>query len=69
MNGVKEALKVKMAEGGIRITEEDPLNALIDVMTLWIKENNAALSADLEKREEALRRLRELTLGQKAAVQ
>ncbi len=34
-----------------------------------LQENNAALSADLEKREEALRRLRELTLGQKAAVQ
>jgi hypothetical protein len=28
---------------------------------------NAALSADLEKREEALKRLRELTLGQPEA--
>ena len=34
-----------------------------------LQKNNAVLSADLEKREEALRRLRELTLGQKAAVQ
>ncbi len=49
MNGVKEALKVKMAEGGIRITEEDPLNTIIDVITLWIKQNNAALIADLKK--------------------
>jgi len=49
MNGVKEALKVKMAERGIRITEEDPLNTIIDVITLWIQENNAALIAGLKK--------------------
>jgi len=34
-----------------------------------LQKSNAALSADLQKREEALRRLRELTLGHKAAVQ
>lgn len=32
-----------------------------------LSEQNAALSADLEKREEALKRLRELTLGQPEA--
>jgi TolA-binding protein len=32
-----------------------------------LKANNAALKDDLEKREEALKRLRDLTLGQKAA--
>jgi len=32
-----------------------------------LKANNSALKDDLEKREEALKRLRDLTLGQKAA--
>lgn len=45
--------------------------AAFDVMQQSIRElrsDNAQLAADLEKREEALRRLRELTLGQKGAT-
>lgn len=34
-----------------------------------LQKSNATLSQDLEKREDALRRLRKLTLGQKATVQ
>jgi hypothetical protein len=45
--------------------------AAFDVMHQSIRElrsDNAQLTADLEKREDALRRLRELTLGQKGAT-
>ena len=34
-----------------------------------LKKSNASLQEDLEKREEAIKRLRELTLGQKGAAQ
>ena len=50
MNDIKKVLKIKAAEKGIRVTDDDPINLLIDVITLWIKENNNALIADLIKR-------------------
>lgn len=67
-------LQKKQPEGvvnPISLMMRDAL-AAFDVMHQSIRElrsDNAQLTADLEKREEALRRLRELTLGQKGAAQ
>lgn len=43
--------------------------AAMEIQIRALRNDNARLSADLEKREEAIRRLRELTLGQKGATQ
>lgn len=51
MDDIKEELRIKTAAAhGIKISADDPINTLIDVITLWIKENNKALLADLLKK-------------------
>ena len=48
MDDIKEQLRIKTAAAhGLKISADDPINTLIDVVFLWIKENNKALLADL----------------------
>lgn len=47
MKDIKEDLKHRLADEGVLIDKEDPLFILIDIVTLWISENNKSLVQDL----------------------
>lgn len=47
MTDIKEDLKHRLADEGVLIDKEDPLFTLIDIVTLWISENNKSLVQDL----------------------
>ncbi len=52
MDDIKKQLKVKAAEKGIRISDDDMTMQLIDIISLWIQENNNALIAGLTRKAE-----------------
>lgn len=47
MDDIKREMKHRLADEGVLIIDEDPINILIDVISIWIKENNKALVSDL----------------------
>jgi hypothetical protein len=64
--------KVDTDEWELHETSQFMRQVLANFLTMYrhiddLESANATLKADLEKREDALRRLRELTLGQKGA--
>lgn len=52
MDDIKKQLKIKAAEKGIRISDDDMTMQLIDIISLWIQENNNSLIAGLTRKAE-----------------